>query len=378
MRIPPTGMTVDSVHFKPNCSKTGCWVIKGVVTTGEAFNAYEQFNTFFLPQANITGVDPDGDLSYDYDYAAVEWTFQPANHPCTSAAYNNSNDTSKISTCCITDPTVTSTGGGFVANYRPTEAFVEWAGQLTCDAHFETEAGSKDCYKVYTSFKTWPDADLTCKAAGGKLAVIENSAQQDLVAGILQRYWGEFWQETNRDDYRAHAWINLVDANDDDSFTWADGNPATERFWHSQSNGADENCAAVAAWSGRWYDYKCTSKYQFVCQFSPPTWNKDCVEHVIQRPKYTAPTVTARKCWDAYDRREAMATGTSEDHWAEAQAFCEEEGGFLARVESPDDVLFMGRFLAAQGLTDAWIGAREDDTTPGALYWGANSTTADP
>eukprot|EP00961_Rhodomonas_salina_P121866 1640864-Rhodomonas_salina.1 len=87
LAIPPTGMTVDSVHFEPACAETGCWVLRGVMTTGAAFNTNAAFNTFFLPESDITGISPTGDLSYDFDYTAVDWTFRPANHPCTSAAY---------------------------------------------------------------------------------------------------------------------------------------------------------------------------------------------------------------------------------------------------------------------------------------------------
>eukprot|EP00961_Rhodomonas_salina_P195483 2639071-Rhodomonas_salina.1 len=139
LQIPPTGMTVDSVQFKTDCAESGCWVIKGVMTTGEAFNSKAAFNTFYLPQADITAEHPQGDLSYDFDYSDVEWTFSPADHPCTSANFDaEDNDISKVSTCCISNPATDSTGG-FVANYRPTEAFVDWAGKLSCDVIFERD-----------------------------------------------------------------------------------------------------------------------------------------------------------------------------------------------------------------------------------------------
>eukprot|EP00961_Rhodomonas_salina_P256437 3465532-Rhodomonas_salina.1 len=145
LAIPPTDLEVSSVHFKSDCAETGCWVIKGTLTTGEAFNGNGALNTFFLPQANISGVHPQGDISYDYDYGAVEWTFSTANNPC---SFRGLDWDERMSTCCISNPTQGSTGG-FVANYRPTEAFVEWSGKLGCDVLFDRAREKKCwCYEV--------------------------------------------------------------------------------------------------------------------------------------------------------------------------------------------------------------------------------------
>eukprot|EP00961_Rhodomonas_salina_P118489 1595384-Rhodomonas_salina.1 len=149
LQIPPTGMEVQSVYFNTSCAETGCWVVKGVLTTGAAFNTNGAFNTFFLPQADISAIHPQGDISYDFDYSDVEWTFAPANHPCTSAGFQAGVDnTDKISTCCITNVATTPNTGGFVANYRPTQSFSDWAGELRCDKTFERD-GQTRCWKRY-------------------------------------------------------------------------------------------------------------------------------------------------------------------------------------------------------------------------------------
>eukprot|EP00961_Rhodomonas_salina_P062418 837634-Rhodomonas_salina.1 len=49
MEIPPTGLEVESVHFEPSCAESGCWVIKGTMTTGEVAH--------LLPSCATSGTD---------------------------------------------------------------------------------------------------------------------------------------------------------------------------------------------------------------------------------------------------------------------------------------------------------------------------------
>jgi len=147
IEIPPSGMEVSSVEFSTSCAQSGCWVIKGTMTTGSAFNSDGAFNTFFLPKAVSPGA-PSGDISYDYPYTDELWTFQPANHPCTSASFSGGDLTQEVSTCCITnaaagwDGVSTTSKGDFIDHYRPTESFVSWAeAALTeCDSTFDKTA----------------------------------------------------------------------------------------------------------------------------------------------------------------------------------------------------------------------------------------------
>lgn len=138
--IQPTGMNLTSVHFEANCSQSGCWVIKALMTTG----GDEAFNTFFVPQAVVNGGN-DG-ISYDWDYSTEsddEWTFTPAFNPCRTADFTGGAITYHQSTCCITaaESTVAlenkGSDGGLISDYRPNQAFVSWAGSANlCAAGF--------------------------------------------------------------------------------------------------------------------------------------------------------------------------------------------------------------------------------------------------
>eukprot|EP00961_Rhodomonas_salina_P033481 450474-Rhodomonas_salina.1 len=135
MRVPPTGMEVTSVNFLTNCESSGCWSIKGVITDGNGFNTWDAFNTFFLPLAESPS--PTGTLSYDYPYTAEAWTFEPRNHPCTSAQYqaDGAAGLSRVSTCCIDN----DSGGSFIDNYRTSTAFEDWAkNNLNCNSFTST------------------------------------------------------------------------------------------------------------------------------------------------------------------------------------------------------------------------------------------------
>mmetsp|Transcript_15046 Transcript_15046/g.30313 ORF Transcript_15046/g.30313 Transcript_15046/m.30313 type:complete len:1145 (+) Transcript_15046:57-3491(+) len=137
IEVPPTGLTLDTVTFSTSCAESGCWVLTGTLTTGHNVHRNTAFNTFYLPSTNTSDA-----LSYDYDYVTggssgddtvpVEWTFSPVNHPCTSAGFDSNNgNTQKVRTCCISSSIVGETNGGFLANYRTTVAFEEWADDLT-------------------------------------------------------------------------------------------------------------------------------------------------------------------------------------------------------------------------------------------------------
>jgi len=336
LQIPPTGMTVNSVQFETSCAETGCWVIRGVMTTGEAFNTNGAFNTFYLPEASIVDVSPTGDLSYDYDYSAVEWTFQNSLHPCTSAAYMaGSSGTEEISTCCITNPTVGNTGG-FVANYRPTEAFVDWAGDLKCSVVFERD-GVQKCWKFYREIAEWGEAATRCGNAGGKLATIASQAENDLFRGYFT---------SAPELYERHVWINL-ERNDDGSFSWGDGSDYPMQTWaswfNSYSNQSDPeyedfDCVKMRNdRNGVWINRPCTENNAFMCEFTPPTYDDTCVQHVIQRPEYTAPT-PSRSCWN-YVEPSVKHT------WESANATCVEMGGTLAVIRDNEENWFMRRFL---------------------------------
>mmetsp|Transcript_28804 Transcript_28804/g.68867 ORF Transcript_28804/g.68867 Transcript_28804/m.68867 type:complete len:1587 (+) Transcript_28804:96-4856(+) len=398
LRIPPTGMTVDSVHFEPSCAESGCWVIKGIMTTGEAFNDYSAFNTFFLPQADISGISPTGDLSYDYDYSAVDWTFEVRNHPCTSAAYNAGESTNeKISTCCIDYPGE-DTQGGFVPNYRPTQAFVDWAGELRCDDKWIDVDGNEVCWKFYKDWTHWPTASRRCEAAGGYLVTIPDEATNTKLR--------QFLDERNV----AQSWIGLRHEEDTYSgdFLWDDGKTPVDTNFTTEKlvNHTLVDCGpwvwlpdtvydvpgetysvewkyicqqlkyALMVEDGTWelrnqygsvYDANAAEEgfhNPYVCQFDPPT---ECISHVVQRPYYSAPQPEESTC---------LEVRTSFGKWAEAQADCAKDGGNLVSVKDEEDIFFLKRIVEghAPPITDLaiWVGL-SDQQTEGTWTWSDDS-----
>mmetsp|Transcript_28803 Transcript_28803/g.68855 ORF Transcript_28803/g.68855 Transcript_28803/m.68855 type:complete len:1495 (+) Transcript_28803:34-4518(+) len=358
LQIPPTGLTVDTVEFKPDCSETGCWVIKGLLTTGNAFNTFEAFNTLFLPQANITGLSETGDISFDYDYSAVDWTFSPANHPCTSAGYMAGAGASntEISTCCITDPDDGSEGG-FVANYRPTDAFVEWSGELRCDVSFE-RGGATHCWKFYRESVTWEAAGGKCQAAGGKLAVVADATEDTLISNYVNG---------NPSFYDFHFWLNLHNPSEvlsKDNWEWADGSNFTYRNWAVDASGerdgrycAKKRAQGGAGGNGVWSDDWCTAANAYVCEFVPPSFDATCIQHVVQRPRYSAPD-PVRPCWNVYNN---VAGGKYT--WEQANASCVAEGGTLPLVRSSEENWFLQRLMDDNALGQHYLGLSDVDGT---------------
>eukprot|EP00961_Rhodomonas_salina_P158042 2127500-Rhodomonas_salina.1 len=88
IQVPPSGMEVASVEFKTTCSQSGCWVIKGTLSTGQYLKDSNVFSTLYIPRGS----------------PAPNWTYLPKDHPCTSVSFEASAaNTDGVNTCCITD-----------------------------------------------------------------------------------------------------------------------------------------------------------------------------------------------------------------------------------------------------------------------------------
>eukprot|EP00961_Rhodomonas_salina_P248633 3360374-Rhodomonas_salina.1 len=204
--------------------------------------------------------------------------------------------THEISTCCITDPEA-GIEGGFVANYRPTQAFVDWAGELRCSVVFDRD-GVKKCWKFYRELSSWDEAAKKCGNVGGKLATIANAAENT----VFNQYF-----TSSPELYEKHVWINLQ-REDDGSFSWGDGSDyPTDYNWASWFDSystlsdpayATFNCVKMRNdRDGVWINRPCKEENAFMCEFQPPSYDETCVQHVIQRPQYSAPA-PARSCWN--------------------------------------------------------------------------------
>eukprot|EP00961_Rhodomonas_salina_P101647 1367359-Rhodomonas_salina.3 len=133
-QAPPTGLTIDAVSFETSGCETGCWVIDVTYTTG----GKDAFNSFYLP--NAVG---DDTASYDFDYDEnTDNTFLPKNFPCRTHEYILADGSvpeslpDELTTCCLVQAYTDETGNpgatqnGFVMDYRPTQAFVDWVDEM--------------------------------------------------------------------------------------------------------------------------------------------------------------------------------------------------------------------------------------------------------
>jgi len=297
--------------------------------------------------------DPSSSLSYDFDYGHVEWTFAPAKHPCTSATYDAGTDnTDKISTCCITNPGI-GEDGGFVSNYRPTQSFVDWAGSLMCDLEFDRN-GSAVCWKLYEEKVDFATVEARCSAAGGRPITLKSQAENDLLQENLCNYYTTSFSSNCNVD----VWLGMTDEAQEDEWVWrADGAALDWTNWKDgqpNNSGGNEQCATLDK-NGEWWDRGCTQKYRLACEFDPPVFDRSCVKHVVQRPGYTAPTGEEDvPCWNVKTE--------SKKFW-EAEADCVTLGGHLATIEDNEENWFMWRFLDFKGVGgNIWIGYTDNST----------------
>jgi hypothetical protein len=166
----------------------------------------------------------------------------------------------------------------------------------------------------------------------------------------------------------ATHWTELPGTIEEGS-TWDDGSlkctGAQWPCWEKEfKNFTDKNyrCVTVDA-EGTWKQRECDSPKttaNYVCEFDPPATDRSCIQHVIQRPDYTAPNV--KPCWSVMDNNATEEPFDLELNATAAEAECVRLGGHLATIRNEEENWLMRRLLdeasAARGVykNRAWIG----------------------
>jgi len=122
------------------------------------------------------------------------------------------------------------------------------------------------CYEAFLSLPlSWADAEAVCETRGGRLARIDSSTENQLIATLAG---------ANR------AWIGGTDLAVEGSFVWADGAPLAYTNWRTgepnNGNGNfEEDCALIEGQNGgTWDDRPCDTdpaagvpgQYFYVCE----------------------------------------------------------------------------------------------------------------
>jgi hypothetical protein len=136
--------------------------------------------------------------------------------------------------------------------------FVKTAIAATLLALTANAAGVE--YKMFARKLTWKGAGAACKKWGGALASIKSAAEQKLVFAATKR--------TSK-----ATWFGANDIKKEGAWRWADGSALKYRNWgrgepnnYKNRRGVGEDCAAFWGRAGRWNDWWCTKRAQYICE----------------------------------------------------------------------------------------------------------------
>merc|ERR1712083_20367 len=118
-------------------------------------------------------------------------------------------------------------------------------------ANFEADDNG-NCFLVVTTKLNWSKANKACKALGSAiLATIEDNTANTFIKGKLS----------------ANSWIGATDDSTEGTWEWTNGDAFSFNKWKDSSDisNADEDCAFIASSNGKWQDYDCSKKLQYVC-----------------------------------------------------------------------------------------------------------------
>ena len=112
-------------------------------------------------------------------------------------------------------------------------------------------------YKLYTEWKTWPDAEATCLEEGGHLASALTEGEQEEVKAAMGM---ELW-----------VWLGASYIEKEGVWRWADGSPWGYEDWMAGfgNKGDIYDCVFMIAPNYQLRDGSCTAVKSFLCQFPP-------------------------------------------------------------------------------------------------------------
>jgi len=130
-------------------------------------------------------------------------------------------------------------------------------------------------YELFTTPKNWVDAKADCEARRGHLVTIGSQEENDFVR-----------------DLGSDIYIGFTDEAVEGDWQWVTGEEVAYTNWHSgePNNWWNEDCAAMGAADGTWYDlwdwgasnYVCEWNFEPALRLKPTTFTYDAVGRLIR------------------------------------------------------------------------------------------------
>merc|ERR1712188_334964 len=227
-----------------------------------------------------------------------------------------------------------------------------------------TNSDDGQCFKAFSTPKSWRDAEAKCVSEGGHLAKIMNRQQQSTVLSLLDHQpWG------------IKLWIGGTEAAKAGEWRWTDGTLMTYTSWApgmprlgtgGTGKGSKWNgeCTlmhglhgANRCYDGGWYDSPCSGRAPFVCSEhgTPQTQFQGCP---------SGWQFSEGACFRGFCERKT---------WNDAQASCKAAGGNLAKISNCAHESTVRSLIGSA--TTLWIGLTEQGRPECDWCWAGEKTS---
>ncbi len=205
-------------------------------------------------------------------------------------------------------------------------------------------------YRLIKETRSWEAAKLYCEGMGGHLATISDE-EEDLICRQLWKASGE-WD----------CWLGASDAVLEGSWQWVTGEPwVYSNFNASEPNGdTGENYLGYYHSDGTWNDDSLTAG-SFICEWEAETLEK------TRRFGYVS---SAEMVYDRsfYFDGHLYKVFDKSKNFEEAKAYCEQLGGHLATITSPEEQAVIYMYLNYRGTNECMLGGG-DVNEEGTWEW---------
>nr|XP_060638336.1 macrophage mannose receptor 1-like [Anolis sagrei ordinatus] len=206
------------------------------------------------------------------------------------------------------------------------------------------------CYHLNRNLKTWKNALLYCRKAGGDLISMHNVEEYSFAISQLGY---------NPTDL---LWIGLNDQKTEMYFEWSDGTPVRFTKWQrgepTHVTNVQEDCVIMSGENGYWKDNFCDEELGYICKSKP-------LLTLVDEPEPVDPTCP--KGWKRHGLY-CYFIGQTTKTFSEAKTFCEATKGFLTSVEDRYEQAYLTSLIGLHSERYFWIGL-SDVEQPGTFNW---------
>ncbi|XP_072020401.1 macrophage mannose receptor 1-like [Amphiura filiformis] len=220
------------------------------------------------------------------------------------------------------------------------------------------------CFKVYEqdqnmNRRTWEGALSFCRDQGGDLASFHSSTEEMYIRDSYL---------PNDPDNQYGYWIGLNDRAVEGGFTWTDTTPVEYTNWEpGEPNDYEdvEDCVESFMNPGRgWNDQECSDARHWICRIEK---NKVPITPPPEPPATECPSDSDWYYSSPYCYYVSDATLNWRRTWADADVWCNDNGGNLVSIHSDEEQAFVNQVLK-RAVSSYWIGLREY-TVEGDYTW---------